>query len=294
MSRARWRLSSQGWGLIFVAPVVIFFALVNVFPLFQTLTVSFFDYNFLTGERELVWFDNYVRLFADDAFLGALANTFLYVLLIVPASLLLSLGVALLLNAGIRAAGLFRTVYFIPVITSIVASGYIWSWLYDPTFGPINQVMAPLGIQLPFLHSTTMALPSIALMSVWKNLGFNVVIFLAGLQGIPDTVYEAARIDGTPRWRILWRITVPLLGPTIVFLSVMGVMRALKIFGEILVMTEDGGPLGSTASIVSHLVEVSFHEHRMGYGAAMTVVLFLIILTITLLQMKFLQRDVEY
>lgn len=135
-----------------------------------------------------------------------------------------------------------------------------------------------------------MALPSVALMSVWMNLGFGIIIFLAGLQGIPDTVYEAARIDGTSAWRTFWKITLPLLNSTVVFLAVMGVMRSLKMFGEVFVMTGDGGPLNSTRSIVFTIVETSFKSHHMGYGAAMTVVLFFIIIAITLFQMKVLTK----
>jgi len=186
--------------------------------------------------------------------------------------------------------GLYRVVSFIPYITSLVAAGYIWTWLYDPTFGIINQTLSWFGMHLPFLKSTTMALPSIAMMSVWRGIGFNVVIFLAGLQGIPSTVYEAARIDCANRWRTFYKITLPLLNPTIVFLSVMGVMRSLKIFGEIFVMAETGGPLNSTRSIVFHIVETSFRKYQMGYGAAMTVVLFLIIIGITIFQMKVLTK----
>ena len=139
-----------------------------------------------------------------------------------------------------------------------------------------------------------MALPSIALMAVWKNLGFNVIIFLAGLQGIPDYIYEAARVDGTNRKRTFWPITLPLLNPTVVFLSVMGVMNALKIFGEVFVMSDDGGPLNSTKSVVFEVVQTSFQSHRMGYGAAMTMILFVLIITVTLVQMKYMTKEYKY
>jgi len=288
------RLGANGWGLLFVAPAATFFLVVNLFPMLYAAFLSLHDWNMLSVSKSFVFLENYYALFGDPAFLRALFNTFLYCVITVPLSLGLGLFVALLLNEQIRARAVFRTAFFIPVITSVVASGYIFKWLYDPSFGMINQVIAPLGVQIPFLESTVWALPAIALMSVWKGLGFNVVVFLAGLQGIPSYVYEAARIDGTSRWRTFWRITLPLLNPTVVFLSVMGVMHSLKIFGEVFVMSEDGGPLNSTASIVYQVVETSFQSHDMGYGAAMTMILFLMIVAVTVFQMKVLTRKFEY
>jgi multiple sugar transport system permease protein len=289
----RLRLGTRGWAMLFVAPAVAFFLLVNILPMLYTLFLSLHDWNQLSPQKSFIFLENYIALFSDPAFLRSLFNTFVYALITVPFSLSLSLLVALLLNSGIRAVGMFRTIYFLPVITSIVATGYIWKWLYDPTFGPINQGLALFGWQFPFLKNTATALPSIALMSVWKTLGFNVVIFLASLQGIPDYVYEAARIDGTSRWRTFWRLTLPLLNPTVVFLSVMGVMNALKVFGEIFVMAEDI-PYDSTTSVVYEIVRTSFTSNRMGYGAAMTMVLFLLIGGITLFQMKVLSRKFQY
>lgn len=292
--RRRLSISVDSWGLLFVAPAAAFFLLVNILPMLYTLFLSFHDWNLLSVHKSFVFLENYYALFHDPEFLRSLLNTFLYAMITVPLGLVLALFFAVLLNTGVKASGLFRTVYFVPVVTSIVASGYIWNWLYDPSFGPINQVLGYIGIQLPFLKSTKMALPSIALMAVWKNLGFNIVVFLAGLQGIPENIYEAARVDNTSRRRIFFRITLPLLNPTVVFLSVMSVMHSLKIFGEIFVMAEDGGPLGSTASIVYQVVKTSFQSHRMGYGAAMTMVLFVLIIGITVFQMKVLSKKVTY
>ncbi len=294
MSRLRLKLSANGWGLLFVAPAATFFLVVNLLPMLYALFLSLHDWNLLSVSKSFVFLENYYALAGDPAFRRALLNTFLYCAITVPLGLSLALFVAVLLNEKIRAQGLFRTLYFIPVVTSVVASGYIWKWLYDPTFGLLNQVLTPIGLQVPFLESTVWALPSIALMSIWKGLGFNVVVFLAGLQGIPSYVYEAARVDGTSRWRTFTRITLPLLNPTVVFLSVMGVMHSLKIFGEVFVMSEDGGPLNSTSSIVFQVVQTSFESHDMGYGAAMTMILFLMIVAVTVFQMKVLTKKFEY
>lgn len=294
MNGLRLKLSANGWGLLFVAPAATFFLVVNLLPMLYALFLSLHDWNLLSVSKSFVFLENYYALAGDPAFRRALLNTFLYCVITVPIGLSLALFVAVLLNEKIRAQGLFRTMYFIPVVTSVVASGYIWKWLYDPTFGLLNQMLAPVGLQLPFLESTAWALPSIALMSIWKGLGFNVVVFLAGLQGIPSYVYEAARVDGTSRWRTFTRITLPLLNPTVVFLSVMGVMHSLKIFGEVFVMSEDGGPLNSTSSIVFQVVQTSFEAHDMGYGAAMTMILFVMIVAVTVFQMKVLTKKFEY
>ena len=290
MKEKRFRFSINTWVIMFILPTVLFFLITSILPMLYAFFLSFHDWNLLDTKMSFNFLENYLSLFSDPVFLRSLLNTFLYCLLIVPVQLFLSLLFAILLNSGIRMVGLYRVVYFIPYITSLIAAGYIWTWLYDPTFGIINQTLSWFGMHLPFLKSTTMALPSIAMMSVWRGIGFNVVIFLAGLQGIPSTVYEAARIDCANRWRTFYKITLPLLNPTIVFLSVMGVMRSLKIFGEIFVMAETGGPLNSTRSIVFHIVETSFRKYQMGYGAAMTVVLFLIIIGITIFQMKVLTK----
>ncbi len=290
----RFRLSADGWGRIFITPAVTFFLIVNIFPMLYALFLSLHDWNLLAVQKSFVFLENYYSLLTDPSFLRSLFNTFLYAMIVVPLSLGLGLGVALLLNTKVKAQAFFRTVYFIPVVTSVVAAGYIWTWLYDPSFGFINQMLAPLGVQLSFLKSPLLALPSIALMAVWKHLGFNVIIFLAGLQGIPDYIYEAARIDGTDRRRTFWHITLPLLNPTVVFLSVMGVMNSLKIFGEVFVMSDDGGPLNSTKSVVFEVVQTSFQSHRMGYGSAMTMILFLLIITVTLIQMKYMTKEYKY
>lgn len=294
MSRERVWNPGAAWGIGFVLPAAVFFLIINIIPMLYAFFLSFHDWDLLSSKMRFTLLENYALLLRDPVFMRSLWNTALYAAIVVPLQLALALFFALLLNAGVRCVGLFRMIYFIPVITSMIAAGYIWKWLYDPTFGVLNYALSFFGLSCPFLRSTTLSLPSIALMSVWKGLGFNVVIFLAGLQGIPDTVYEAARIDGTSRWRTLTRITIPLLNPTIVFLAVMGVMRSLKIFGEIFVMAENGGPLNSTRSVVFHIVETSFESYRMGYGAAMTVILFVIIIAITVFQLKVLTKKFSY
>lgn len=287
-------LSINTWGILFIIPAATFFLVVNIIPMIYAFFLSFHDWNFLSSKMTYVFLENYINLLKDPLFLKSLWNTFLYTLIIVPLTLAFSLFCALLLNSGIKHVSFFRVIYFIPFITSIIAVGYIWKWLYDPTFGILNYMLAWIGLSCPFLKSTITSLPSIALMSVWKSLGFNIIIFLAGLQSIPDTVYEAARIDGANKWRTFWKITLPLLNPTVIFLTVMGIMHSLKIFSEIFAMTESGGPLHSTQSVVYRIVETSFKSYQMGYGAAMSTILFLIIITVTIIQMKILTKKFNY
>ncbi|MFC1745519.1 carbohydrate ABC transporter permease [Candidatus Riflebacteria bacterium] len=292
--RKKFKIPVGFWGIIFILPAALFFLCVNVLPMLYAFFLSFHDWNLLSTQKSFILLENYARLLSDPIFFRSLFNTFLYMLISVPLELFCALMIALALNSGIKMVTMFRVAYFIPHITSVIAAGYIWTWLYDPTFGLFNNVLSKIGWFLPFLKSTTMALPSVAIMSVWMKMGFDIIIFLAGLQGIPDTVYEAARIDGTSRFRTFYKITLPLLNPTIVFLAVMSAMRSLKMFGEVFVMTENGGPLNSTRSIVFTIQETSFQSHQMGYGAAMTVVLFLIIVVITFIQMKVLTKKFKY
>ncbi|MDD2716809.1 MAG: sugar ABC transporter permease [Candidatus Wallbacteria bacterium] len=282
------------WGMLFILPAVVYFICLNIWPMFYSFFLSFNDWNLLNPDKNFVFLNNYFALLHDTVFLRCLINNFCYTLVAVPVGLVLSLAIALLLNSGIRWLGLFRFMIFMPVITSGIAAGYIWMWLYEPTFGLINHLLSFVHLQCPFLLSPYTALASIALMTVWKSLGFQVVILLAGLTTIPDSIYQAAEMDGATGFRRFWHVTLPLLNPTMVFLSVMGVMNGLQLFGEIFVMAPNGGPLNSTRTVVFHIQQTAFRSYQMGYGSAMTFVLFAIILAVTVFQMKVLTKKFEY
>jgi multiple sugar transport system permease protein len=275
-----------------------FFLLIRLLPTLSALQVAFYQWDMLSDDRPFVGFGNFQRLAGDPVFQAALANTFKYVVLGVPSGLVLALILALALIRVRRLAGLFRTLYFIPFITSLVAVSWVWRWLYQPQRGSINELLGLVGIPAqPFLQSTSQALPSITAVNVWHDLGFQIIIFLAGLHAIPDIYYEAARLDGAGRWAMFRNITLPLLNPTIVFLAVTSAISSLQVFSQVQNMSAQGtgGPLNSTVSLVLYVYQKAFGgAYQMGYAAAMTVVLFALILIVTLVQLRLLSRGYEY
>jgi multiple sugar transport system permease protein len=283
---------------VFLVIPLVFFALIRILPTISALQVSFYQWDMLSDVRPFVGFDNFLRLSRDPVFIAALANTLKYVVLGVPSGLALALLIALGLQRVRYFAGLFRTVYFIPFVTSLVAVSWVWRWLYQPQRGSINELLGAIGIpSQPFLQSTSQALPSIVLVNVWHDLGFQIVIFLAGLQAIPEIYYEAARLDGAGRWASFRHITLPLLNPSLVFLAVTSAISSLQVFTQVQNMSAQGtgGPLNSTLSLVLYVYQKAFGgAYQMGYSAAMTVVLFVLILCITLVQLRLLTRRYEY
>ncbi len=282
----------------FLVIPLIFFALIRILPTISALQVSFYQWDMLSDVRPFVGFDNFLRLSRDPVFIAALANTLKYVVLGVPSGLALALLIALGLQRVRHFAGLFRTVYFIPFVTSLVAVSWVWRWLYQPQRGSINELLGAIGIpSQPFLQSTSQALPSIVLVNVWHDLGFQIVIFLAGLQAIPEIYYEAARLDGAGRWASFRHITLPLLNPSLVFVAVTSAISSLQVFTQVQNMSAQGtgGPLNSTLSLVLYVYQKAFGgAYQMGYSAAMTVVLFVLILCVTLVQLRLLTRRYEY
>jgi multiple sugar transport system permease protein len=210
-----------------------------------------------------------------------------------PISLVLSFVVAYYLDRVRFMHGLLRGLYFIPYLTTAAAMAWVWRWFYQPVpIGVFNQILTDFGLpQQPFLRSMTQALPAVLAPAVWAGLGFQVIIFLAGLRSIPETYYEAARIDGVGRWRILFEITLPLLRPTVIFLVVVSSIGFLRIFDQVYNMTVDGqgGPLNATRPLVLNIYLSAFTDYKMGYAAAQTTVLFLVLLVITLLQLRLMR-----
>jgi multiple sugar transport system permease protein len=283
--------------LMLLVPLA-FFLFIRIVPTLSALQVSLYQWDMLSDNRPFVGGDNFRTLAADPVFRTALVNTIKYVVLGVPTGLVLALAIALALARVRRLAGLFRTVYFIPFVTSLVAVSWVWRWLYQPQRGTINDLLGLLGIPpQPFLQSTSQALPSIVAVNVWHDLGFQVVIILAGLQVIPEIYYEAARLDGAGPWAIFRHITLPLLNPTIVFLAVTSTISSLQVFTQVQNMSAQGtgGPLNTTLSLVLYVYQKAFGgAYQMGYAAAMTVILFALILTVTLVQLRVFSRQYEY
>ena len=292
LERRRWL-----WAYAFIAVPLLFFLLIRIGPTLYAFWMSLHRWDPIALERPYIGLENYRAMAEDEVFWKAMRNTWIYVIVGVPAGLVISLAVALGLQRMIRYTGFFRVLYFLPYVTSLVAVGWVWRWMYMPN-GFFNEALGAVGLgPFKFLGSPDAAIYSIIATTVWHGLGFQVVIFLAGLESIPQDYTEAAALDGASRWQAFRDIVVPQLNPTIVFLVVTGVISNLQVFTQIRNMSSGGtgGPLNSTISLVLYVYQQAFQElpSKMGYASAMTVVLFLIILLITIIQLKVLQRDTE-
>lgn len=281
------------WVWSFLALPVVFYAGIRFYPTFNAFWLSFTNWD-LVRPPKFVGLANYEKLFADPGFYKTFRNTFLYLLAGTPVSLLISFVVAWYLDRVRFMHGFIRALYFLPYLTTATAMAWVWRWFYQPPpVGLINDVLLLFGLPAqPFIGSTDQALYSIMITAVWAGLGFQIIIFMAGLRAIPTTFYEAARIDGLGEWAILRRITLPLLKPTTVFLVVLSSIGFLRIFDQVYNMTtnDPGGPLGSTRPLVMLIYQTAFSSYAMGYAAAQTVVLFVILLVVSLLQLWILRK----
>lgn len=270
-------------GIFFFLPVIAAFAL--SFTDFDIYSLGNFQY------ARFVGFHNYIQLIQDPLFWKALKNTLYFLLAGGPLSIAVSLGAALLLQAKlIRFKPLFRTAYFAPVVTTLVAVAVVWRFVYHPRFGLLNYGLSFFGIPpVDWLGDPGWAMPAIILMAVWKNFGYNMIIFIAGLQNIPQELYEAASIDGAGRWQQFITITLPMLAPTTLFVSIITMIGYFQLFAEPYVMTQ-GGPLNSTLSIVLLMYQQGFRWWNMGYSAALAFVLFAFILIVSILQSRLQKR----
>lgn len=287
--------------VVFV-PMAAYFMIFIIIPMFMGIWGSFTDWAGFSTTQKFVGLANYTRLLGDKVFLRALLNTFLYLLMYLPAAIVLGLSFALLIEATGIFKQFFRTVYFLPVITSTIATALVWAWLYQPSLGLFNMLLKMAGLQpLLFLRSESQALPSIVVYALWKNMGYVMVLFMAGLSAINRVYYDAAKVDGAGTWPLFRHITIPLLRPTFVFVLITGLIDAMKLFGPVLVMTTPeaytgvpGGPKNATMVLSLYQWIVAFKEGQLGYGAAMGVVLFLLILGVTIIQLRTLRVQWEY
>jgi ABC-type sugar transport system permease subunit len=233
-------------------------------------------------------------LLEDTRFFKALGNTFLFALMTVPVGTVISLLLAVLINQSLRGIYFFRTAYYLPVVTSFVAVSFIWLWIYEPQFGVLNQLLAAVGLPtFAWLRDPNTALLSIAILSVWKNAGYNMIIFLAGLQGVPRYLYEAAEIDGANAVQRFWHITLPMLSPTTFFVFVVYFIGALQMFTQSWILTQ-GGPLDSTLTVVYLIYQNGFEFLKMGSAAAMSVVLFVFIALVTYINTRIIRYEAHF
>jgi ABC-type sugar transport system permease subunit len=270
------------YAYLFIGPIVILFAVFRVYPSLQTLAYSFFKVELLRGRLTFIGLENFLSLLGDKIFLKAVLNTLIYVASIVPISAGLALVLAVLFNAHFRLKEFFKAVYFAPMVTSTVAAAMVWLWLYNPQFGLFNQILKMFGLSpQSWLMSSHQALPSIIIFSIWKSLGYNMIIYIAGLQAIPDVYYDAAKIDGAGSFQQFIKITLPLLAPTHTFILIYNSILAFQVFDQVFVLT-GGGPAYATTVVVLELYQQAFLKYRFGYASAMAMVLFLFILSITI------------
>lgn len=282
----------------FLAIPLVFFICVRFGPMLYMLAMSFTDWGLLRKSLKFIGLENYRGLFADAVFLQSLGNTVRYAIFGAPAVIVLSLCIALLLDVIPRGKALFRLIYVLPYITPIVAVSWVWRWMYlQPPLGVINTILIAVGLPArEFLNSPTQALPSILTVNVWVELGYCSTIFLAGLQTIPKEISEAARIDGANGRQVLTKITLPLLLPITLFLTVMEGIQFLRIFTQVYNMSFQamGGPLNSTKSAALYIYQKAFTNFEMAQAASASLVLFGMIMLVTLVQLKFFDKKMNY
>jgi len=281
------------WVWVFLAPTLIGLLLGSLGPVAAVIVISFADWDVLTPPT-FAGLDNYQRLITDTTFSKALSNTAYYFTLMVPTTTMLALLLALLMNQKLRAITWYRTVYFLPVVTSTVAVALVWSWIYAKDFGLLNFFLKSFGLEpVAWLSSAKWAMPAISMMAVWGNLGQGMIIFLAGLQAIPQSYYEAAEVDGANSWQKFFRITLPLITPSLFFYFIITMIDAFQVFEQIYVMSE-GRPTNNTITMVYYIYRNAFRNFKMGYASTQAIVLFAIIMTLTLIYWRLQEKWVIY
>lgn len=266
-------------------PILVFFIAFQYYPILKSVVISFMEYGLLLPEAPWVGLQNYIRQFQDPLFLSALWNTLIFVAAAVGVGVTLALFFAVLVERTGRWAKIYRTLYFIPVVTSLMATSMIWRWLYAPN-GLINFLLTTFGIEAqPWLLGESLALPALIVLTIWKNIGFDLVLFSAALQSIPETYYEASSLEGASAWQDFWYITLPQLRPILLLVSVTAVIRSFRVFTIILAMTQ-GGPINATRTIVYHIYEQGIQYDEMGYASAAAVILLVIVGFATYVQLR--------
>ena len=315
MSASRYRGIEIRRAAFFILPTYIIIFTFIIIPVFFAFYLSFNKWNLL-GSMKFTGLSNYKKLFSSEEFWKAVVNTFYYSFITVPVGIIISLFLAVLLNSKIKGIQVYRTIYFMPVMTSVVASAFIWQWIFQSQNGILNYLFGLIGIKplswlneprglftvifesidmrLPkWLGGPSVTLVAISIMTIWKNTGYYMIIFLAGLQNIPKTLYEAAQIDGASRVRAFFAITLPILSPTTYFVLIMSVIVSFQVFEQVAVTTQ-GGPLNSSLVLVYFIYQKAFKFLEVGYASSAAFILFTIVLVLTVFQVKLLGKRVHY
>jgi len=277
-------------GISFILPNFLGFALLTLVPVVAAFGLAFMEWDSY-NPAQWVGLDNFQKMFGSDTFWIALRNTLYYGIGHVPLTLLCSLGLALVLNRRLRGVRFFRTAAFFPYVTSLVAVAVVWNMLFNPTMGPVNQLLTSLGVADPpgWTSSSDWAMPAVIITSVWRDMGYYMILFLAGLQTIPVEYYEAARVDGANAWQRFWHITLPTLRPTTFLVLILLTVGSFKVFDLIVVMT-DGGPGRATLVLSQLIYREGIAQGEFGYASAISLVLFVIVLLVTVLQFRLGER----
>ena len=291
--RSEWK-----WAYLFISPMVIGTLIFGIIPIFFSIGLSLMEWDGM-GQATFVGLDNFLKIFSDEKLQYELRNTLIYTFTVVPITLVISMGVSNLLNKGLRSTGLFRVIYFLPNIVMPVAVAMVWRWLLNSKVGIVNIVLKALGLPAPnWISDPAYILPSLILISVWSGIGYNAIILLAGLQGISPELYEAAILDGASGMQIFWRITVPLLTPSLFFLSTMNIMNGMRVFDIVYTFVgraDQGGPVVDAArTLVFGIYQRAFTNLNMGDASAEAVVLFVLIMIVTFVQFKLHDKWVLY
>ncbi|MBR7794916.1 ABC transporter permease subunit [Agaribacter marinus] len=281
----------------YLLPALAVLIVFNLYPIIKSFIMSFYtDYDYFKDEVYARGFDNYQYILQDDEFWRSMYNTLIYVIGVVPISILLSLGIAVMLNQNIRLRGLFRTIYFVPFVTSVVAVSIVWRWIFHTEYGVLNYFLSFIGIDaIEWLTDPQWAMPSLIILAIWKGLGYNIIIFLAGLQNVNKQYYLAAQIDGASKWERFKNITVPLISPTTFFISIISIINAFKVFDEVFALFGgQPGPAGSAQTIVYYIFNRFYGDWDFGVASAAAYMLFLVIFIFTFIQLYVGKKKVNY
>ncbi|MFT9313925.1 carbohydrate ABC transporter permease [Leuconostoc pseudomesenteroides] len=290
-----WKQTLKGW--LYVLPMLIIVAIFSLYPIVSSLAMSFYtQYNFFTNQVMALGFDNFKYLWEDPLFHSAVANTLIFVVGVVPLEIIISLSVAVLLNQIKVLAGFFRTIYFLPFVTSIVAISMVWKWIYNKDAGLLNYFLSFVGIHpIDWLNDPTWALPALIILAIWKSLGFNIMLFLVALNNVDKRLYSAATLDGANAWERFLHVTVPMISPMTFLIAVNTVIGSFKVFDEIFsLFGGQAGPGNAAMTVVFYLYRMFYEQNKYGIAAAAGVVLFFMILIVTLLQTWFSKKHVHY
>ncbi|MEF8836458.1 MAG: sugar ABC transporter permease [Candidatus Bipolaricaulota bacterium] len=284
------------WAYVYLLPTLAVLGTFSLWPIIRSFKISLYDWDVLRNTGNFIGFQNYIELFSDPEFGAALWHTVYYALVSTPLTMIIALFIAILLNQKLRLRGWFRTAFFLPWITPMVAGASVFVWLFNADYGLVNHLLGFFGVgNLRWLNSPALAIPLLIIFGVWKFLGFQVVLFLAGLQNIPEHYYEAAKVDGANRLQLFRHVTLPLLTPTTFFVLIISMIGAFKIFTQVYVLwAGTAGPLDSAQTIVMFFFQKGFNNFEFGYASAAAYILFLIVFVLTAINMRLSKRWVHY